>query len=489
LSNNIESLSKEEILEFIKHIQKSSSSTTALLYNLLDWARTQSQHIDCQPKSINAYDLVVRNLHVLEQQLIQKKIEIKNDTEKELTIFADANMVDTVFRNLFSNCIKFTPEQGTIHIETYSSDHFIGFKISDTGVGMSETELENLFLLDRRTSKKGTRGESGTGLGLVIVKEFIEINKGTVRVESHEGIGTSFILELPKSLENISSNIENVLQLQLSAGDKDNSDIPEEQLSILRGNRILIVEDNQAMRNHLKYLLASTFELVEAENGEEALLMAAETQPTVIITDLVMPVMDGLEFCRIIKKDPVTSHIPVILLTSHDTDESKQSSYFAGADIYLTKPVKKEVLFQIVTNILQSREHFRQKLLSPREESTSLEVLNPLDHEFVKKINDFIELHIAEQELEVNQLVRYMGMSRSVLYSKFKAIAGQGINEFIRMIRLRKSKELLKNKNLSVNEVADAVGFNSASYFIRCFVKEFQCTPMEFRELNSKMTV
>jgi YesN/AraC family two-component response regulator len=195
----------------------------------------------------------------------------------------------------------------------------------------------------------------------------------------------------------------------------------------------------------------------------------------------VMPVMDGLELCKALKQDHDTSHIPVVILTSNDTEESKLSGYYAGADIYLTKPVRKEILFQIVLNIIQSREQLRQKLLLGDEDPVEAFELNPLDHEFLDKINLFIEQHIADQELEVNQIVRHMAMSRSVLYSKFKAITGQGVNEFIRLVRLRKSKELLTNSLMSVNEIADAVGFNSASYFIRCFVKEYESTPMEFR--------
>ena len=483
LVNNIYNLSQKEILEFSTHIKQSSEATQKLLHNLLDWARTQSDFIEYSPIAVNASDLIAHNLKLFEQLCLQKNIQLSNKVNETHTFFVDYNMIDTVCRNLISNAIKFTPEHGKISIESSIQEDEIVLKISDTGLGITSTEIENLFLLGKRKSTLGTKGEKGTGLGLVIVKEFIEINKGHVEVRSKEQEGTVFIIHLPRAVEVVHAQTK--LHLEEIISNKNELELPqftEEQIQEVKGNRILLVEDNLAMRNHLKYLLASTFEIIEAENGQEALDKAAEVQPMVVITDMIMPVMDGLELCKALKNDRTTSHIPVIILTSQDTEESKLSGYYAGADIYLTKPVRKEILFQIVLNILQSREHLRQKLLGSSSEDTISQDLNAIDQEFLEHIKAFIEQHITDQRFEVQHIVRHVGISRSVLYAKFKAITGQGINEFIRLVRLRKSKTLLSTTNLSINEIAEEVGFNSASYFIRCFSKEYHCTPLEFRD-------
>lgn len=482
LMNNLSNLTPQEIVDFSKHIKQSADATQKLLSNLLDWARSQSQYLDYLPVALNAYDLIVRNLILMEQQCVQKDIRIVNLVDKEHSIFADYNMLDTVLRNLISNAVKFTPPAGTITLESTLHHEEVAIKISDTGTGISKKEMETLFQLGKRKSTTGTKGETGTGLGLIIVKEFTEINKGTIQVESQEQQGTIFTLRLPRAAEKVPAQSK----FQMDTIVQEHSaewTLSNEQLAHVKGNKILLVEDNLSMRNHLKYLLASTFEIIEAENGREGLQLATETQPMVVVTDMIMPVMDGLDFCRALKNDPNTSHIPVIILTSHDSEEGKRSGYYAGADIYLTKPVQKEILFQIIFNIIQSREKLRKNigLLTLSDSSDSFALTN-LDQLFLQKINTFIEQNIANQELEVHQIVRHMAMSRSVLYSKFKAITGQGVNEYIRLVRLQKSKELLEKTRQSVNEVADAVGFNSTSYFIRCFVKEFDCTPLEFRD-------
>ncbi len=490
LINNISTLSESEILEFSQHIQKSASSTKELLYNLLDWARTQSHYLDYKPVDLNVSDLFIRNIMLLEQQFIQKNISINNSIDQQHCIVADNNMIDTIIRNLLSNAVKYTPENGTIAIDAIAKENEIELKIQDTGIGMTEEEINNLFKLEVRTSKKGTKGENGTGLGLIIVKEFIEINKGSISVESNPKNGTTFIISLPLSNSFLPAIYDKHSILNSPKNTIEQLEFTEEELSEVKGNKILIVEDNPIMRNHLKFLLSSIFEITEAENGQEALSIAATLQPLVIITDMTMPIMGGLEFCRTLKKDNNTSHIPVIILTSNDTDESQLSGYYAGADIYLTKPAKKALLFQVIQNILKSRENFRQKLLALNEGNIEDNTLNILDNELLDSITNYIEQHIGNQNLDVNQLVRHLGMSRSVLYSKFKAITGQGVNEYIRLVRLRKSKQLLIKNQLSINEISDAVGFNSASYFIRCFVNEYKSTPGEFKEsLSNKHSI
>jgi YesN/AraC family two-component response regulator len=355
-------------------------------------------------------------------------------------------------------------------------------KISDTGTGIPEDKLNDLFKLERRSIQEGTLGEKGTGLGLLLVKEFVEVNKGSIQVESKVGVGSSFVLTLMRSDVEVPP-VEEPDDTILSGLEQTEMEfLNESQLSSMKGLRILIVEDQEAMRQHLHYLLSSTFEIQESANGEEALQLSISFQPTVIISDIEMPGMSGVEFCRIIKQQAETSHIPVIILTTHDDERTRISSYFAGADIYVTKPARKEMLYGIIYNILKGRDLLRKKLAEADDLQQWQAQLTESDAAFLKKVDRYIEENMSDPTLEVQHLVRFLGMSRSVLYAKFKAIFGQGVNEYIRVVRVRRSKELLKSTTMSINEIAYQVGFNSASYFIRCFVKECNCTPGEYRE-------
>jgi signal transduction histidine kinase/CheY-like chemotaxis protein/AraC-like DNA-binding protein/streptogramin lyase len=480
LEENLANLSTEEIKEFSKHIKKSSTSVRQLIFNLLDWARAQSHYLDYQPKDLNILDFVHRSAMLYQQACAQKKIQLRLQIDPNHTVLADSNMLDTIVRNVLGNAVKYAPPGGEVKIETSIHKEQVQLRISDNGIGMTEQEVQDLFQLDKRIQSKGKGDEKGTGLGLILVKEFIEINRGSIEVSSLPGKGSTFTLNVPKSKIVLPAS-EN-LELEASTQEAEAEIlISQEQFAEMKGHRILLVEDNLAMRNLLRHQLSSTFEIQETENGSEALRMASELQPTVIITDVEMPVMDGLELCRVLKKDPATSHIPVIILTSHDDERSKLSGYFAGADIYLTKPAKKELLLQVIYTILKSRDLLRKELFVLSNTNLNTVNLPDLDKQFLNSINTFIEENLSDQSLEVNHLVRHLGMSRSVLYAKFKAINGLGVNEYIRQVRLRKSRELLTGTSKSISEIADTVGFNSASYFIRCFVKEYECTPGDFR--------
>lgn len=478
LKNNLLLLSKNDIAEYIDSIHKSSQSVYTLLTNLLSWARTQSRDIQYSPVDFDINALVRKNIALVEQQSRNKNIQVIFNPTVPRRVFADYNMIDTVVRNLLMNSIKFTHAGGKVEIVSEEQHDHIALRIKDTGIGMTSDQLRDLFKIEKKSLAVGTAGETGTGLGLVISKEFVEANKGSLSLESVRGIGTEFLVTLPKSIT--STPLVETGETIPSVSKKVILEFPEEKLLRLRGKRILIVDDNRELRNYLRKELSSTFEIFEAENGNEGLKVAIEMQPMVIITDMIMPVMNGEQFCKEIKNLPATSHIPVILLTSQSYEEGQLIGYGAGADVYLTKPVPKELLFQVIYNFLRTQEKIHQQILNSNNFFPDDIAINKVDEEFLNHLVKLIEENLSDPGLDYKLLCERTALSRTVLYSKVKTLTGQGVHEFIRSIRLRKSLSLLRERKLNVSQVAYEVGFNSQSYFNKCFYKQFNISPKDY---------
>lgn len=474
-------LSSEEIYSYISDINKSSNSIQSLLINLLDWARTQTQNIAYLPEDLNLHELLIKNEALLEQQMKGKNIQFTLNVDQTHTVFADVQMIDTVLRNLLSNSIKFTPINGAITVDSKESNNQIVLSFIDTGIGMSQEQATSLFDIQRQSVTIGTEGETGTGLGLVIVKEFIEANKGSISVESTPDQGTTFTVVLPKSRNSLIKPAKNSPSVAVPPEPEATTDVlSPEKLEALHGKKVLIVDDNPEIRAFLRLLLSDIFDVSEAENGAEAIKVAASSQPDVIISDMIMPVMNGLEFCQTIKNDPNTSHIPVILLTSQANEDSQLSGYEAGADSYLMKPVKQHLLFQVVYNFIRNQDIIRQKFVQSDDLYPSDLVANQLDKEFLDKIVTYIEENLADPDLDNKKISELTNLSRTVLYAKFKSLTGQGVHDFIKSIRLKKGLKLLQEGRLNINQIAYEVGFNTPSYFSKSFIKQYGVSPSEY---------
>ncbi len=483
LKKNFPHLAKEAVTEYIESINQSSGAIYQLLVNLLDWARAQSKNLNYSPVPINVQDLIVKNFSLLEQQFKIKNIHFESKINSLHTLYADYPMVDTVIRNLLSNSIKFTPSGGKVSVESEEMESGMIIRVCDTGIGMTEEQIKNLFKIDKNHFSKGTEGETGTGLGLIISSEFIEINKGSMEIKSEPGKGSFFTILLPKNNSSVPPAIrkpaEDTVEMEFET-ELEHEKISEEKKSKVKGKRVLVVDDHKEIRAHLRLLLSGTFTVYEAENGDEGLKVAEQIQPDIIISDMVMPVMDGIQFCKAIKNKVSTCHIPVIILTGQTNEESQLSGYEAGAEVYLTKPVNQNILFQVILNFIQDQETIRNKILQSNGLFPEEVVMNKLDEEFLNKITVFIEEHYSDEKLDYKMICEHVGMSRTVLYSKFKTITGQGVHEYIKIIRLKKSLKLLFERRLSVSEIAYDSGFNSPSYFIRCFSKQYGMPPKEY---------
>ncbi|WEK37461.1 MAG: two-component regulator propeller domain-containing protein [Candidatus Pseudobacter hemicellulosilyticus] len=488
LKHNLLKMDKQALQEYLDSMHASSAAVYDLLVNLLNWSGTQSGRIQHDPEPVNMAALLEKNVQLLEPQFNNKHIRLEVQINRTHWVYVDQQMVDAVLRNLLSNSIKFTNYNGRVNISCHEKENAIEIIISDTGIGMSASQLQHLFSLDRSRPRSGTAGEKGTGLGLLITKGFLQINGGTLSVESREGEGSVFRVLLPKAT--MEGRQEPGAGVEMAAEGQAGTDFwasyPLDRLMRIKGAKVLIVDDNPELRNYCKLILSETFEIFEAGTGREGMDIAKKILPAIILTDILMPGMDGLEFCRQLKADTTTSHIPVILLTSQWESSMQVSGYEAGADVYLTKPIKKELLIQVILNSLFSQERNHVKLVENMMTSEGMPApgagmsMNKADEEFLQKTVAFIEAHLSDLSLDARQICRELAISRTVLYAKIKALTGQSVHEFIKSIRLRKSVLLLLEGKLSINQVAFEVGFNSHSYFDKCFVKQYGVGPKEY---------
>lgn len=493
VKDNFSKLDKKDAQEYINSIYKSAFSIYDLLLNLLNWSQTQSKSITYSPSHINLKELVQKNATLLDQQFRNKHIVLNVDVNAEHHIFADYNMIDTVVRNLLSNSIKFTEYNGRVTVSSFAHDDDIVLSIADTGVGMSTDQLKRLFKLDKANISSGTAGERGTGLGLVISHDFIAANNGKINVESRPGQGTTFHIALPKSVSSIKSRpkTHSYADEKLPLGFWEA--FPMEKLMRIKGKKILIVDDNRELRTYLKLLLSETFEIFEAENGKEGMAIALDTQPAAIISDVIMPNVNGIQFCKDIKGATATSHIPVILLTSVGEEKGQLEGYEAGADAYLNKPVRKEILIQVILNLIQNQEKVRDRMRESILGNNTIHpedlAVNKRDEEFLNRLIDFINHNIANPTLDARHISEEFGISRSVLYTKIKTLTGQSVHEFVKSIRLKQSLKLLLEGRHTISQVALEVGFNSHSYFDKCFVKQYGVGPKEYVAKRKNMRV
>jgi signal transduction histidine kinase/CheY-like chemotaxis protein/AraC-like DNA-binding protein/streptogramin lyase len=490
LKSNFSKLEKKEAEQHLNSAHKATHAVYDLLVNLLNWSQTQSKKIEYTPSDFSMNEIIQKNANLIEQQLRNKHITLSTGINADYRIHADYNMIDVIIRNVMSNSVKFTDYNGMIHVSVEAVDDNVIVCITDTGIGMSPAQIDKLFSLDKQNVSTGTAGETGTGLGLVITQEFLKINNGTLRIESEPGKGSAFYLSLPKTKAGTNNNEPGPDQLKEKPEVDFWKNFPVDKLLGVRGRKLLIIDDNKELRNYLRLILSSTFEIFESENGKEGLKMAQEIQPSIVICDLLMPVMNGLEFCKAVKSTTSTSHIPVVLLTSSSEEESQLAGYEAGADMYLSKPFKKEMLFQIIVNLLQNQEKVRERM---RENTLDRKTLYPedtpinkLDQEFLTRLIDFIEANISEVHIDANVICDEMGISRTALYTKIKTLTGQSVHELIKSLRLKRSLTLLMEGNLNISQIALEVGFNSHSYFNKCFVKQYGLGPREYLKKKGK---
>lgn len=427
------------------------------------------------------------------QQAALKNITYTFVCEKDyVELYADKEKTEIALFNLVSNAFKYTPQGGQIDLIVDEADNHIVIHVKDNGPGIPDDIGDKLFGQFYQVFESGKSRKGGFGIGLYLVKTFIEKHKGTVSYHSRLGEGSDFMLNLLKgkehlSGENISEDDENSVQIEEFVEDAQIKTEPaaesyqESDTEIATDKAsLLIVDDNEEIRNYIKKIFKDSYELFEAVSGEEGLAMVKKHLPDIVITDVIMGELSGVELCTQIKEDTAISHIPVILLTSSSSAEIKLKGIEGGADDYITKPFDKDILKARVSNILKSRNNLQKYFYNEITLKSGHIRVSEEYKEFLERCISITEKHLTNDDFSIRILAGEMGMSHSTLYKKVKSISGKSINEFIRFIRLRKAAEIFINTDLNVNETALKSGFNDVKYFRLQFNKLFGMNPSEY---------
>jgi len=413
---------------------------------------------------------------------------------KELFAIADPEKIQLILNNLLANAFKFTPKGGSISVMVEcSEDNNARLIVKDSGKGIPAQHLSMIFDRFYFLSHSETGENASSGIGLELTKELVELHGGNISVESRLGIGSSFIIHLPILLSIFDStenqHIEYSGKLFENKKKTDNSILCQSESESIEEHSkkiILIVEDNFDMRQYLSEFLSEKYRIIDAGNGKEALVKAIETIPDLIISDVMMPEMDGIEFCRIIRDNEKTQHIPLIMLTAKTQLSSRIEGRDSGADYYLEKPFNTNELQLILANLLRRQEQLIKYHTQRLFHTAQNQEIQSVKDQFLDKLKKIIEDHLDDSELSTENLCKNMGYSRSQLYRKTKALTNTSPNEFIRNIRLKHAANLLKKKAGNISEICYSVGFTKPSYFSECFKNLYGSTPTEYLETYHK---
>ena len=477
---------KEAALVPLRHIKTMRRHTDRLLElvnQLLDLSRIDSGKMKLQIIKGDVLQMLKVLTASFESMAERKGIHYHTHfPEQTIIAFFDKDKLEKIVTNLLGNALKYTPEQGTVSVIIENEDNRLRISVEDSGTGINKKELDKVF--DRFYQVEGTE-DKGSGIGLALVKEMVDLYGGQISVSSEPGKGSRFKVSLPIDKHSFKENEivygewrdgpESVVNK--SIGEKEDTFV--QKTISLQLPLLLIVEDNNDLRNFICETVQHLYQVIQAVNGKEGFEKAVIEIPDVIVSDVMMPVMDGFTMAEKLKRDERTSHIPVILLTAKAGQQHKLEGLQTGADDYLLKPFDAKELLTRIQNLINQRKLLRKKfagdiLLKPSEVS-----VNSADENFLTKVMEAIETNMQEDDFGVEQLAKAVAMSRSQLHRKLIALTGQSPSEVLRTTRLLRAKELLVKKAATPSEIAFKVGFNSHTYFSKCFKEEFGISPSE----------
>jgi DNA-binding response OmpR family regulator/anti-sigma regulatory factor (Ser/Thr protein kinase) len=463
-----------------------------LINQLLDLSKLETGNMELNSLQYNMVGFLKSLLFSFESMAASKKITLSFiSVSDQIAVVFDLDKMEKVFYNLIFNAIKYTNENGKIEVEIKTVDSlYIEISVTDNGSGIPEKYIPHIFNRFFQVESSSTRNYEGTGIGLALVKELVELHHGTVKVESREGEGSTFTVKLPVGEINI---VEQPGEMQIPKVDNFSEILQTDEMveteELITGtdkqyndNReiVLVVEDNKDVRAFISEQLGNEYLIKQAENGEQGLLIALETVPDLIVTDLMMPKVNGLQLCKAIRNDERTSHIPIIMLTAKVGFDDKIEGLETGVDDYITKPFSSKELMVRVKNLINQRRLLRSRfktstIIKPSEVS----VLS-IDQVFLDKIIKTIEANFENQDFTPESLADVVNMSISQLNRKLNALINQPAGQLMRSLRLQRAADLLKQKAGTVSEICYQLDFNDPAYFSRAFKKQFGCSPSDF---------
>ncbi len=535
-AEKISSKTSDDVIKDAKIIKRNSRRLLQLINQLLDLSKLEAGKLKLEASKGNIVSFVKGAALSFESLAESKDINLKINSGKDfIELYFDKEKMMKILTNILSNAFKFTPEEGTITVsvkECYAEpDHtagglvsqegvlqkassynvdiqkqvrdanikeFVEIKIRDSGIGIAQEEIPKLFDRFYQIDASQTREYEGTGIGLALTKELIELHHGSIKVESEKNSWTEFILRFPLGKDHLQENeivideklidVKIPIDLKLDTSKKDEKELHKQIFPTENDETkeekiiILIVEDNYDMRQYIRESLEGKYLVEEAVNGEQGVRKAEKVIPDLIISDMMMPKIDGNELVRILKKDEKTSHIPIILLTAKAGQENKLEGLELGADDYLTKPFDLKELQVRIRNLISIRKKLQEKFgrtefKLEKESKTS----NP-DEKFLIKVHEIIEKHIGEEEFDMEEFSEELNMSRMQVHRKLKALTGKSANRYIKSYKLLKAKNMIEEKQGNISEIAYSLGFGSPAYFTKCFKDQFGFSPSEIVE-------
>lgn len=490
-----------------KHVNKisiihdSAMRLLSLINQILEFRKTETENRKLKVRRDNLVSLVqavgYKYKELSQNSAVKVSIQIRVE---QAVFFYDREVITVILDNLMSNALKYTPRGEVIlsldEIEE-NGVRYTCLSVSDTGYGIEKASLDHIF--ERYYQGNGTYQASGSGIGLALVKSLADLHEATIAVESEPGKGSCFTLKL--LTDNIYTDAQYCMSSESAGTDEEKAgaDSETDENKVI----VLVVEDNEDIREYIRSSFDGIYEVLTAADGQEGWQLAQEHIPNIIISDIMMPVMDGIEFCRMVKEDMRTSHIPVILLTAKDSLQDKEDGYAVGADSFITKPFSTRLLNSRIHNILENRRKIAVQVATtssvaaqknadvPSEKASKVKalkhpLLSRLDQEFLEKVTAIIEENMEMEKMDVGFIADKMCMSHSTLYRKIKGVTELTANEFIRKVRMRKAIAMIDSGDYLITEISDLTGFSSVAYFRQCFKEEMGMTPSEYLKQERK---
>jgi len=523
----IEKIKDEKLRDNLNMVHRNARRLLELVNQLLDISKLEAGSMTLHTVQQNIVPLLRTLVLSFSSYAERKNITLSMKADNEfIDVYLDKDKFEKIVNNILSNAFKFTPAGGRIEVTCHpepalpagrfssgsavvsestndikklkqvqlDSQKFVKITISDTGIGIPKVKLSKIFDRFFQVDSSHTRELEGTGIGLSLTKELIDLHKGKIEVFSEEGRGTTVIIEIPIGNDHLkpeeiinesvskeydeASIIDNISESEES---KTETTVDIESLKKKSLPLLLIIEDNADVRKYIKVNLDHKFIIIEAKDGEDGWNKSLEFTPDLIVSDVMMPKMDGFKLCEKLKTDERTSHIPIILLTAKAAKQDKLDGYELGADDYIMKPFDTDVLEARIKNLIHQRErihqHFRQHGLF----ELNLAKITPTDRKFLQTFYELIINNISDPDFGIDQLVEKLNLSRSVLHRKIISLIGETPGELIRRTRINKAAELIETKFGNLSEIALEVGFSNPAYFSEAFKKQFGVTPSQYQ--------
>ena len=470
----------------------------------MDFRKMQFSELKIRLQEVDLFAIIANITSHFKEESKYRKIDFQIDFSETVPkkIWIDTSMFDKILFNLLSNAFKATNENGKIEVKVLhhkqgvifplidenNAQSGFEFDITDTGIGIKNKNIKNIFNRFYQSEENNEQYYGGTGIGLEVVRKFVDYHKGKIEVESEQGVGTTFKVFIPDGNFHASTDNQIVSNGKLLRAkddfETDNTDQPlfgDSKLS--KQNTVLIVEDNLELREYLKFELKNQYQVLEASNGKKGLEKAKKDKPNIIIADIMMPEMDGFQMTRLLKSDKSTSNIPIIMLTAKVGENERINGIDLGADVYLKKPFSIALLRTHIRQLVRSRERFYEAYFK----SFDLEINSAGgDKKILADVINVINQNLSKEDLCVQDISDELALSRSKLYRKIKELTGKSANEMIRTMRLEKSKELLAITEMTIGEICYKVGFSSPSYYTKRFKEHTGLIPKEYRLRNKE---